>query len=244
MNPERGELVVVKDAATLASTLAGRFVAAAEAANERHGRFDVALAGGSTPKAAYELLSAAPLRERVAWGRVRFFFGDERCVPPDDDESNYKMAQTAFGPVFSDCGATVFRMRGEGDPQFAARAYAGILREALGTNPAFDLIMLGLGPDGHTASLFPGSDPFSDDGLLVRAPFVTKFDSFRLTLTPRVLGGAHKIVVAISGDAKAPALHAVLDGPRQPTLYPAQALWPHAGSLMWLADHAAAALLD
>lgn len=243
MSPDRGELVVVPDAAALAQALAERFVATAQAATARHGRFDVALAGGSTPKAAYELLGTAPLRERVEWNRVRFFFSDERCVPPDDNDSNYKMARTSFGPVFCDYGAAVFRMRGEDDPQFAAHAYAGILREALGLQPIFDLIMLGLGADGHTASLFPGSDPFTDDALLVRAPFVEKFASYRLTLTPYVLNAAHATVVAVSGASKAPAVHAVLTARRQPAIYPAQVLGPRAGLLLWLADQQAASLL-
>ena len=235
-------MVLVDDETALTRALAERFVVAASAGQARHKRFDVALAGGSTPKGAYELLATPAWRDRVDWTRVRFFFGDERCVPPDDEASNYRMARLAFGDVMTSAGA-VFRMRGEDEPAMAARAYADVLRSELGDAPVFDLIMLGLGPDGHTASLFPDADPYLDDALLVRAPFVPKFGTHRLTLTPKVLNGAREIVVATAGDAKAAALRAVLEGPAEPERYPAQVLAPRDGSLTWLVDRQAGALL-
>ncbi len=241
---KRGELVVAKDAEALARALAERIVAAAQEAHERHGRFDVALAGGSTPKAAYELLAASPLRDRVDWRAVRFFFGDERCVPPGDDASNFKMAKGTLGGVMTDSGADVFRMRGEDEPQAAARAYADVLREELGSDPAFDLVLLGMGLDGHTASLFPGADPRADDAALVRAPFVTHLNAYRLTLTPRALCGGRSVIVAIAGSAKADTLRAVIQAdPEDLERYPIEVLKSCPGRLTWLIDRSAAAKL-
>ncbi len=241
---DRDDLIVVEDAAALARALAERFVAAAHEALERHGRFDVVLAGGSTPKAAYQLLGAPPFREQVDWRRVRFFFGDERCVPPDDDQSNYKMAKAAFGGAM-EAGGAVFRMRGEDEPQSAARAYAELLREEVGAEPTFDLVLLGMGPDGHTASLFPGSDPRTDDAALVRAPFVAHLDAYRLTMTPRALCGGRAIIVALSGAEKAPTLQAVLAANTRDYLrYPIEILQSCTGQLTWLVDGSASAELS
>ena len=241
---KRGELVVAKDAEALARALAERFVAAAQEAHERHGRFDVALAGGSTPKAAYELLAASPLRDRIDWHAVRFFFGDERCVPPDDDASNFKMATAALGSVLTDSGAAIFRMRGEDEPQAAARAYADVLHEELGSDPAFDLVLLGMGPDGHTASLFPGTDPRTDDSALVRAPFVRHLNAYRLTMTPSALCGGRSIIVAVSGTAKADILATVVEGATDLIRYPIQVLQCCSEQLTWFVDRAAAAQLS
>jgi 6-phosphogluconolactonase len=137
-------------------------------------------------------------------------------------------------------------MHGEDEPQAAAGAYAGILKDELphtGGIPTLDLVMLGMGPDGHTASLFPGSDPFQDDDRLVRAPFVAKFDTYRITLTPKVLNAAREIDVATAGPAKTDALAAVLQGPHDPRRLPIQVLAPASGRLTWLVDRAAAAKL-
>ena len=241
------ELIVVPDETALAARVARHALDAGRAAIARHGRFDVALAGGSTPKAAYALLAAAPLRDELDWSRVRFFFGDERCVPPDDDQSNFKMARLALLEPLGIAAGAIFRMHGEHEPQSAARAYATALTTHLDADdagvPSFDLVMLGMGPDGHTASLFPGEDPFEDDTLLARAPYVAKFGTHRITLTPRVINAARAVAVATAGPAKADALAAVLDGPREPALYPIQAVAPGTGRLTWLVDEAAAAKL-
>jgi 6-phosphogluconolactonase len=257
------QLVVVAGEAELARALAEHVAEAAREAIAARGRFDLALAGGSTPKAAYELLAAAPLRDTVDWAKVRFFFGDERCVPPDDPQSNYKMARDALlaplgigaepveaEPVEAELveaelveAGRVFRMRGEDDPPGAARAYAAELVQRLGDPPAFDLLLLGMGPDGHTASLFPGSDPFAGDAALVRAPYVAKFAACRLTLTPRAIAAARKVAVAAAGAAKAEALRDALEGPYDPQRRPIQVVRRTDGTLTWLVDRAAAALL-
>jgi 6-phosphogluconolactonase len=239
-----GELVVVDDDVALARAVAERVIAAGNEAIAARGRFELALAGGSTPKAAYALLASAEFRGRLDWRRVRFFFGDERCVPPTDDQSNYKMAKETLFDGLSIDRDHVFRMRGEDEPAHAAGVYAAeLLRELPATNvaPTLDLVMLGMGPDGHTASLFPGSDPFAGDELLVRAVYVEKLDAHRITLTPRTIGAAREILVATAGDAKAAALAAVLEGPYEPDRFPSQILARTQARLTWLVDRAAAA---
>ena len=245
MNDPERNLVVVEDDVALARAVARSFVDKANAAIGARGGFFVALAGGSTPKAAYALL-AAEYRDALAWDAVRFFFGDERCVPPDSDESNYKMAHTAMLAPLGIRDEHVHRLRGEDEPARAAREYAQLLiRDVppiLGP-PAFDLVMLGMGPDGHTASLFPGTDPLTDDAALVRAPFVEKFGTYRITLTPHVINAARDVEVATAGPGKAAALAAVLEGPYNPLLFPIQILNPAPGRLTWLVDRAAATKL-
>jgi 6-phosphogluconolactonase len=237
------DIVVVDNEDALAERVADRFIGDARAAIASHGRFNVALAGGTTPKAAYGLLARDPRRGEIEWEKIRFFFGDERCVAPADDESNYKMARVAmFDPLRID-PANVFRMRGEDDPERAAAAYGDVLRAQLGQEPRFDLIMLGMGPDGHTASLFPGSSPATDDRLLVNAPFVPKFGTHRITFTPRVINNAGAVVIATAGPTKTDVLGHVLRGPYDPNTYPVQIVAPVHGTLTWYVDRAAAAKL-
>jgi 6-phosphogluconolactonase len=235
-------IVVVEDEAALARTVATRVVERAREAIEARGTFYVALAGGSTPKASYTLIAQTE-RDAVDWNRVRFFFGDERCVPPDNDESNYKMAMTTMLGPLGIPADHIFRMHGEDDPAKAARDYAEVLlREvpAIDVVPAFDLTMLGMGPDGHTASLFPGSDPREDDAALVRAPYVAKFGTYRLTLTPLVLTSSRAIDVATAGPAKTDAFAAVARGNPDPVTYPIAVLASAGERLTWLVDRVAA----
>jgi 6-phosphogluconolactonase len=241
----RANLIVLDDGAALAAAVAARFVERGRAAIEARGRFFIALAGGSTPKASYALIAASE-RDALDWNRVRFFFGDERCVPPDSDASNFKMALTNLMAPLQIPAEHVFRMHGEDDPAAAARAYAEVVvREVPAESgvPVFDLVMLGMGPDGHTASLFPGSDPHEDDAALVRAPFVAKFGTHRLTLTPRVLTAARVIDVATAGPTKTAALAAVLEGPPDPVRYPISVLADAGDRVTWLVDRIAAAQL-
>jgi 6-phosphogluconolactonase len=235
-----GTLVVVADEIALAREVADRFVTQASEAIAARGRFDVALAGGSTPKAAYALLASAEYRERVDWTHVRFYFSDERCVPPDDAESNYRMAREAMLAPLEIPDARVLRMHGEDAPERAAANYAAILRELGGEVPVLDLVMLGMGPDGHTASLFPGTDPFLDDALLVRAPLVEKFGTHRLTFTPRTINAARDVQIATAGTAKTAALATARSGAYDPTQTPIQSVAPTDGRLTWLVDRAAA----
>ncbi len=217
---------VFDDAAGVARALADTMLAAGQEAIARNGAFRIALSGGTTPRAAYELLALEPDRDALSWSDVFVYFGDERCVPPDDEQSNYRMARNAFLDRVSIPPSNVHRMRGEIDPTQAAIEYAHSLRDDMGTPPQFDLILLGLGPDGHTASLFPGSPPDEDARALVRAVYSKSQSQWRITITPEVINAARKVVFAAEGTSKAAVLKAVLQGPRDPEKYPAQIVAP------------------
>jgi 6-phosphogluconolactonase len=235
-----GALLVYDGSADVATALAELFVARGRDAIAARGTFSVALSGGTTPKATYTLLAQAPYADALDWDEVEIFFGDERCVPPDHDQSNYKMAYGAFlGPLGIPSGH-IHRMRGEDDPAAAAAAYHDELIAALGAHPRFDLVMLGMGPDGHTASLFPGNDPLTDDAKLVRAVYSQSQSQWRITLTPAVLNAARTVVFAVTGAEKTKTLAAVREGPYDPKTYPAQIIVPVDGDLVWLVDRAAA----
>lgn len=238
-----GGLHVFETPEEVAAGVADAFVADAQHAVQERGAFFVALAGGSTPKAAYALLAQPPRAQAVDWRHVHVYFGDERCVAPDSAESNYNMAREALLSRVPLPEENEHRMRGEDDPEQAARAYASQLVEAMGDRPIFDLIMLGMGTDAHTASLFPGSDPCADEDRLVRAVFVEKLSAHRITLTPRVLNNARHVLVATEGLPKAPALYAVRCGPYDPVERPIQILAPRNGTLSWYVDRKAAAEL-
>ena len=199
----------------------------------------MSLAGGSTPKAMFALLAAEPMRSQVDWPSVRFFFGDERCVPPDHADSNYGMARKNLFDPLGIAAGNVYRMRGEAAPEEAALEYQTILLKELGDEPVLDLIFLGMGPEGHTASLFPGV--FSQFGpkRWVVTTYIEKLSANRITLTPRAINDARAILLVTGGEAKAEALAEVLAGARNPDLYPAQILNPQHGSLTWLVDRAA-----
>ena len=240
---ERGELLVYADAGAVAHALADYFVATGERAIAERGKFTVALSGGNTPRAAYELLAADPLRANLSWSNVFIYFGDERCVPPDDERSNYRMAREAFLDAVPIPSANIARMRGEIDPGLAANEYASILRAELGGMPQLDLVMLGLGEDGHTASLFPGIAQEVGEHSLVEAAYAQSQAMWRVTITPKLINAARRVVFAVEGVAKARALAAVYEGPRDPKTYPAQLVQPSSGELTWLMDEAAASLL-
>jgi 6-phosphogluconolactonase len=239
----RSTVEILPDESHLAEAAADRFVGIVEATLRYRQVADVALAGGSTPRSMNALLAASPRRGQVQWDCVRFFFGDERTVPPDDAESNYRMTrETLFEPLGIP-SEHIFRMRGEDDPGAAAAAYAEVLVRELGERPRFDLLYLGMGPDGHTASIFPGTVAKIDDSKLVVANWVEAFKTWRITLTPHVINDATHVVITTGGSAKADALAAVLDGPRDPDRYPVQLVDPTDGELHWLIDEAAAAKL-
>ncbi len=234
---------VLPDESHLAEAAADRFVGIVESTLRYRQVADIALAGGSTPRAMNALLAASPRRALVPWNRVRFFVGDERTVPPDDAGSNYRMTrETLFEPLGIP-PEHIFRMHGEDDPQAAAAAYAEVLVRELGARPRFDLLYLGMGADGHTASIFPGTLAGIDDTKLVVANWVESFKTWRITLTPHVINDATHVVITTGGSAKADALHGVFDGPHDPNTYPVQFVAPTDGELHWLIDEAAAAKL-
>jgi 6-phosphogluconolactonase len=233
---------VFADAQQVAQAAAERFVAAAAAAIRATGRFSVALAGGSTPQRAYELLADQPLRAQVDWAHVHLFFGDERCVPPTDPQSNFRMASLALLDHVGLPPRNVHRMIGEADPSAAASVYEAELRVFFAAQPwpAFDLLLLGMGDDGHTASLFPGSAALKEQQRWVVANRVEKFQAFRLTLSPPAINAARHILFSVTGPAKAQRLQEVLHGPRDPMRLPSQLISPTGGNLEWLLDKAAA----
>jgi 6-phosphogluconolactonase len=212
-----------------------------------HG-YSLVLSGGSTPKRLFAQLAADPYRSQVDWSSVKIFWGDEREVPPDHTDSNFRMAKEHLldrVPIPQD---QVFRMEGEVPAQEAAVRYEEVIRRAFSLKnkavlPRFDLILLGMGPDGHTASLFPETSVLGETNQWVAAPWVEKFHTRRITLTPPVLNAAHHIVFVVSGLDKAQAAQAVLEGPSQPRQYPAQLVNPVQGEVFWLMDREAASQL-
>jgi 6-phosphogluconolactonase len=242
------DIRICEDAAALAQQTTEEFVRLAQESVAARGRFTVALAGGSTPKAAYALLVSAAYRDRVSWPQIHCFWGDERHVPPDHGDSNYRMAYEAMLSKVAIPAANIHRIPAEKDAQQAADEYEATLRTAFAlaadTLPRFDLILLGMGPDGHTASLFPGTAAVHESKRLVAAPWVEKFSTYRITLTPPVLCHAAHVVFAAGGADKTETLQRVLHGPYQPDLYPSQVVKPTHGTLLWLVDKAAARLLS
>ena len=229
----------------LAEAVAEEFVELAAMAIADRGRFVVALAGGSTPRAAYTLLASESFASRVDWSRVLFFWGDERCVPPDHSESNYRMAREALLDHVPVPVQNMFRVLGEEEPVQAADTYEDVLRALFGGPiPRFDLVMLGMGGDGHTASLFPGTAAVHEPVRWVVAHRVEELDAWRVTLTPVVLNAAANVLFVVSGRGKAERLREVLEGPYQPDVLPAQIVKPSAGRLLWIVDETAAAELS
>ena len=242
----RADLAVLPSTAALADAAAARFVAAAEDAIASHGQFIVALSGGSTPRDAYLRLGTEALVSKVMWSRVQVLWGDERCVPPDHVESNYRMARETLLDRVPVPAANVHRIHGEDDPATAAEAYEATLRALLRT-PAgarIDLVLLGLGEDGHTASLFPGSAAVHEQTRWVMAARASAASVWRVTLTPAVINAAAEVMFLVSGGAKAGILRRVLEDPRRPQDLPAQAIAPSNGRVRWWVDAAAAAELQ
>ncbi|HEY1655628.1 MAG TPA: 6-phosphogluconolactonase [Candidatus Tumulicola sp.] len=236
----RGRVQVFAGPEGVARALADLFVDLGQAATADRGCFRVALSGGNTPRAAYRLLAQDPRRDALSWSDVFVYFGDERCVPPDDEQSNYLMAKKAFLGDVPIPAPNVHRIRGEIDPATAAADYATILRTDLGDPPRFDLVLLGLGPDGHTASLFPGTSPLTDDAALVRAVYAPSQSMWRVTITPQLINAARSVAFAVEGLDKAVILATVLEGEYDPTKYPAQIVAPESGRLTWLVGELAA----
>ena len=237
---------VFADVDELSHAAAAEVVRIASASIAARGRFRVALAGGSTPRRLYALLAAPPYRERVAWNAVEFFWGDERAVPPDHAESNYRMAHDALLSKVDVTPAQVHRMRAESaDRDAAARDYQMKIARAFdvspdGPPPAFDLIVLGMGADGHTASLFPYTAAVRESQRWVVAQHVATLAADRLTLTRVILNQAVAVMFLVVGGDKAAVVAEVLDGPSDALRLPAQLIRPAAGRLLWFLDRAAA----
>lgn len=242
---------VLTDADAVARAVAARFVEIACEAVGARGRFSVALSGGTTPRRVYELLSGEEFSARVEWAKVHVFFGDERCVPPDDAESNYRMARESLLSRVPIPTQNVHRMIGEGDAVANARLYEDELRAFFRTDespieelPRFDLALLGMGDDGHTASLFPHSPALEERQAWVVANRIEKFNAFRLTLTARAINHAAHVLFIVTGAGKAERLREVLEGGRDPLRLPSQLIKPTSGTLDWYVDRAASSKLS
>jgi 6-phosphogluconolactonase len=214
---------------------------AAGAIAER-GRCTIALSGGGTPEPIYARLAGADYRERIAWEDVHIFFGDERCVPPDNASSNYRMVREAWFAHAQIPTGNIHRIHGEDDPVLEALRYeqdiAGLYRSA--RFPAFDLILLGMGDNGHTASLFPGTAALREAARWVVAQYVEVMTTWRVTFTAPLINAARHVAFLAEGPGKAQMLWNVLEGPYQPDVWPSQLIRPVSGELHWLVDGAAA----
>ena len=242
--PPHFEIRVLPDPAEAAIAAARELVSACSDSLADHGVFRPAFSGGSTPRLFFDALAGAAFRSLVAWSRARIFFVDERCVPPDDERSNYRLAKEHLLDPLGVPAENVFRMRGEEEPRRAADEYETLLRrEFARTNhlPQFDYVLLGLGPDGHTASLFPGTRAVEETHRNVVENYVPKLEEWRLTLTLPVLNAARRAVFLVLGEEKRDVLAAVLRSERGSADLPASLVRPPRGSLVWIVDESAAA---
>lgn len=244
------EVRILADGAAIARKTAGIFVDAAKAAVAEKNLFTVALAGGSTPKTLYGLLVNDPaLSAQVPWDKIHFFFGDERHVGPEDADSNFRMATEAMLSEAPLKPEQVTRIKGEyADTEKAAKEYENDLRSYYklkeGELPRFDLVLVGMGDEGHTLSLFPGTKALHADGRLVARNWIGKLDTERITITAPVANNAALVIFMVTGASKAPALKSVLEGPFEPEQLPAQLIQPSSGKLLWLVDTAAGSMLS
>jgi 6-phosphogluconolactonase len=243
------EVRILPDGAAIARRAAQEFVQSGAAAVRERGAFAVALAGGSTPKALYNLLVTDPaLRSQVPWNKIHLFFGDERHVDPEHPDSNFRMASETMISKAPLNASQVTRIKGEyPDTEQAAREYEQAIQSYFtlkaGEHPRFDLLFVGMGNDGHTLSLFPGTKALHADGRIVVRNWVGKLYTERITLTAPAACNAALIIFMVTGADKAPALKAVLEGPFEPEQLPSQLLQPKNGKLLWLVDAAAGNML-
>jgi 6-phosphogluconolactonase len=240
---------ILPDVAAIAQRAANIFVDAAQQAVRDRGVFRVAMAGGSTPKTLYALLVSEPFRSQLPFDKMHLFFGDDRHVPPDHPDSNYRMVTENFTSKAPIKPEQVFRMETElQDTERAALDYEQILKTQFALQsrelPRFDLMMLGMGNEGHTLSLFPGTTALRDNGRLVVRTWVGKLYTERITCTAPVANNSAAVLFMIAGADKAPALKAVLEGPYEPEQLPSQLIKPANGKLIFLVDSAAGGMLS
>lgn len=236
------EIRVLDDGLAFFEAAVAEFLQIVQSSIQGSGRCTVALSGGTTPRSFYSLLAQQP---NVPWDKIFFFFGDERHVPPDDPNSNFRMASESLFSLAPVPAEHIFRVPAEiPDADTAAQSYEQTLRQFFNLEedalPRFDIILLGLGPDGHTASLFPGTAALHEDERLVAANWVEKLKTWRITLTYPVINNAAEILFLVAGAEKQEAVLAVLQGKPDPETYPAQGIRPENGRLVWVVDHAAA----
>lgn len=245
MREKHTNILVCHDPGEVGQRAAELFVRLAGEAVSTAGRFAVALSGGSTPRALYELLVTDQFRQLVPWSRIHLFWGDERCVPPGHAESNFRMAREVLLDKAPIPAQNIHRMPAEqADHRHAAAVYEQTLRTFFelkaGELPCFDLILLGMGEDGHTASLFPGTTALAETEQLVASSYVEKLATYRLTLTVPVINHAANVVFLVAGKSKASVLREVLEGEHRPQRFPSQLIRPMEGRLLFIVDREAA----
>ncbi len=240
---------VLPTPAATAQAAAQLFLDAAVKAAAARGVARIAISGGTTPKSMFQLLAdpAEPFLKQVPWDRIELYWVDERCVPPDNAESNYRMTKEALLSKVPLAAERVHRMEGELEPEVAAARYESVIRNSFrlegAETPTFDLVLLGMGDDGHTASLFPHTEALNEMSHIVVPNHVPQKDTWRITLTWPVINQGREVAFLIEGAGKAQVLHDVFLGPYQPETYPSQIIRPASGRLTLLLDAAAAAKL-
>ncbi len=234
-------ITIADTPAALAQQAAAWVTDYAERLLQQQDRFTIALSGGSTPKALHELLAQPPLRDRIDWNRVHVFWGDERFVPLTDERNNARMAYDTLLNHVPVPASQIHLMRTDSSPHESMAEYDQLLHQYFDGHPhTFDLVLLGMGDDGHTLSLFPGTAVVHEEQAWTNAFFLTQQDMFRLTLTAPVVNRAAAVLFLVAGANKADALHEVLHGTYQPDKYPSQRIKPASGELVWFIDKAAA----
>ncbi|MFQ5757382.1 MAG: 6-phosphogluconolactonase [Acidiferrobacterales bacterium] len=238
------------DRAQLSRAAAKEVVRTAAQAIDVRDRFSVALSGGSTPQYLYQLLAEPPLRQQIIWGKAEVFWGDERAVPPEHADSNYRMARDTLLCRVDSPDTQIHRMPAERkDLENAAWDYQVEIARVFGIDPdaeppRLDIVLLGLGADGHTASLFPYTEALKEETRWVVSNYAPSLDSYRLTMTTRILNHARHVMFLVAGEDKADALRQVLEGPANPNRLPAQLIRPEQGELTWFVDEPAASKLS
>ncbi len=242
---QQNNISVYQTPAALAQAAADLMIKISKQAIESRGRFVVSLSGGTTPEHLFELLAKPPYRDQIPWNKTFVFWGDERFVPSDSNLNNANMAKTLLLDHVNIPSININSIPVDLEPDEAAKKYAGIITKFFGKEPPrFDLIFLGLGENGHTASLFPGSDVVFENTRLVREVYVAEQRMFRITMTPHLINKAHNIIFLVQGENKAEVLKTVLCGPQQPDKFPAQVIHAEDGNLYWFVDKKAAELLS
>ena len=235
---------IQKNPSAITAALAEWITHAIETALQKQDRFTWVLTGGNSPKALYDMLAASPYKERIAWNKLHIFWGDERAVPFSDDRNNAKMTYAHLLNKVPVIHAQVHVMRADKEPQQAELEYEKILHQYFGEDgKSFDLVLSGMGDDGHTLSLFPGTEVIHEKEAWVKAFYLTSQQMYRITLTAPVVNRASFMVFLTFGANKSKALYEVLEGSADADLYPSQIIQPRIGELHWFVDEAAAALL-
>lgn len=235
------DFIIAHNKDMLAKFAADFILAQAREAILERGFFNIALSGGSTPRETFLSIARNPEAAELNWRKVRFFWSDERTVSPSHPDSNYHMAHETLLMPLGIPPTNIFRVESELSPQMAAEKYGSKIKDMLGTIPVFDLVLLGLGEDGHTASLFPETKALEPTDQLIVANWVKQQDSWRITFTPYLINQARHVAFLVSGEKKAKILQEVIEGNNP---YPAKKIKPIAGKLTWLLDKAAARYLS